>query len=214
MRRPVDLVIAAGDAADAVAAAARAIWRDIRGTLSMRRYRRIAAATAVGYVLVYLIAIQDIGISLDGQYGRVASVPSIDVVTDWTDRLLAARAPFLYEPVAAVYPLAHVALFFSPGNLLVGSALGILLGLNAAVALHAPTRCRTSFAGALGALPGFLLGFSCCAPTLILLLGTGFAATILPAFIPVRAYLLPLALALMTATLAWTVLRTRRRAPA
>jgi hypothetical protein len=203
-------VIAVVDAVDAVAGA-------VRGTLSARRSRRIAAATAFGYVLVYLVAIQDIGISLDGQYGRLASIPSIAVVPDWTDRLFAARAPFLYEPVATVYPLAHVALFVSPGNLLVGSALGALLGLNLGAALHASARggsCRTGFAGALGALPGFLLGFSCCAPTLILLLGTGFAATVLPAFIPVRAYLLPLALALMTATLAWTALRTRRGTPA
>jgi len=211
------LVIATGDAADVVAGAARAVWRDIRRTLSAGRYRRIAEATAVGYVLIYLIAIQDLGISLDGRYGRVASIPSIDVVTNWTDRLLAARAPFLYEPVAVIYPLAHVALFISPGNLLVGSALGVLLGLNVAVALRASAlggSCRAGFAGALGALPGFLLGFSCCAPTLILLLGTSFAGTVLPAFIPIRAYLLPLALGLMTATLAWTALRTRRRTPA
>jgi hypothetical protein len=92
--------------------------------------------------------------------------------------------------------------------MLVGLILGVLLGLNVAVPLHArsldPACRRNRFAGTFGALPGLLLGFSCCAPTLILLLGTNAAAAILPVFIPLRELLFPLAVGLMTVMLVWT----------
>jgi hypothetical protein len=214
--RPLEAVIRTGDAVDALAGALRAAPRDVARTVAVRRYRRIAAASGLAYLIVYLVAIQDIGISLGGQYGRFADPPSLEVVPDWSDRLLAARAPFLFEPVATVFVIPQLAVLVSPGNLLVGSTLGALLGLNVAVALHASARgraCRRGgYAGALGALPGLLLGFSCCAPTLILLLGTSFAAAVLPAFIPLRSYLFPTSVALMTALLARMALRTRNDA--
>lgn len=208
MSRATRFVVGLGDAVDALAGALRRVPREVRRTLAVRRYRRVAVAVALAYLAVYLLAIQDIAISLSGQYGRFASVPSIEVVPDWTERLFQARAPFLYEPVAAIYPLSQLAFFVSPGNILVGSSLGVLLGLNIALAAYARSReaaCgRRRYAGVLGALPSLLLGFSCCAPTLILLLGTSVAAALMPAFIPLREYLFPASLLLMTLMLAWS----------
>jgi hypothetical protein len=211
VKRPVDFVIGVGDRVDGLAAALRALPGELAAALRVRRYRRIAALVALAYLIVYLVAIQDIAVSASGKYGRFADTPSIDVVSAWQDRIFAERAPFLFEPIATAYPIPQLALFVSPGNLLVGSTLAALLGLNVAVALRAGSReraCgRRRYAGVLGALPGLLLGFSCCAPTLILVLGPSVTAAFLPAFIPLRPYLFPFAVGLMAAMLAWSARR-------
>lgn len=211
MRRALEFVIGVGDGVDALAASLRALPGHVRAALAVRRNRRAAALVAFSYLLLYLVAIQDVAISASGKFGRFASTPSVEVVSEWADRIFAERAPFLFEPIATVYPIPQLAIFVSPGNVLVGSMLAVLLGLNVAVALWAGSRDRACgrrrYAGVLGALPGLLLGFSCCAPTLILLLGPSFAAAFLPAFIPLRPYLFPLAIGLMAAMLAWSVRR-------
>lgn len=212
MRRPVDLVIRVGDGMDALGGALRALPGQLGAALGVRRYRRVALLVALSYLLVYLLAIQDVAISASGEYGRFADTPSVEVVSEWSDRIFAERAPFLFEPVATAYPVPQLAVFLSPGNLLVGSTLAVLLALNVAAALWAGSRervCgRRRYAGALGALPGLLLGFSCCAPTFFLLLGPSFAAAFLPTFIPLRPYLFPFAVGLMAAMLAWSARRT------
>lgn len=212
MSRAVAFVTRLGDAVDALAGWVRATPPQVRAALATRRYRRIGIATALGYLVLYLIAIQDIEISGSGRFGRFADIPSADLVANWTDRLFAARAPFLYEPIGTVYLLPQLAFFVSPGNLLVGSALGVLLGMNIAVALHAGAKqraCRRGrYASVLGALPGLLMGFGCCAPTFILMLGTGATAAVLPVFIPLREYLFPGAIAAMTVMVVWASRRS------
>ncbi|MGH2953326.1 MAG: hypothetical protein ACRDK9_04790 [Solirubrobacterales bacterium] len=212
MKRAIDFVVRIGDGVDALGGALRALPGQLGAALGVRRFRRIAALVALAYLLLYLLAIQDIAISASGKYGRFADTPSVEVVSEWPERILAERAPFLFEPIATAYPIPQLALFLSPGNLLVGSTLAALLGLTVAAALWAGSRQRACgrmrFAGVLGALPGLLLGFSCCAPTLILLLGPSFAAAFLPAFIPLRPYLFPFAVGLMAAMLVWSARRT------
>ncbi|MGH2379459.1 MAG: hypothetical protein ACRDGT_13440 [Candidatus Limnocylindria bacterium] len=211
MRRGIELVIVVGDRVDAFAAAARALPSHVRATLGVRRNRHVAALVALSYLVLYLVAIQDVAVSASGKYGRFAETPSVQVVAEWPERIFAERAPFLFEPVATAYPIPQLAIFLSPGNLLVGGTLAALLGLNVAAALWAGSReraCgRRRYAGVLGAFPGLLLGFSCCAPTLILALGPSFAAAFLPAFIPLRPYLFPFAVGLMAAMLAWSARR-------
>jgi hypothetical protein len=212
VRRAFDLVTRIGDGVDGLAGALRALPGQLGAALRVRRYRRIAALAALAYLLLYLLAIQDIAVSASGKYGRFADTPSLEVVPEWPDRIFAERAPFLFEPVATAYPVPQVAIFLSPGNLLIGATLAALLGLNVAAALWAGSReraCgRRRYAGALGALPGLLLGFSCCAPSFILLLGPSFAAAFLPTFIPLRPYLFPAAVGLMGAMLVWSGRRT------
>lgn len=203
-----------GDAVDELGAVARTIPGHIRRTLAVRRYRLVALAVGLAYLLLYLVALGDVDISTGGRYGRFASTPSADLLAGWEGKLFAERAPFLYEPIAVVYLLPQLALFVSAGNILIGSALAVLLGLNVALALEAAARveaCRRHvYTSALGVLPTFLMGFACCAPTFILALGTNVAAAFLPVFIPLRSFLLPLALALMAGMLLWSVRRLRR----
>jgi len=84
---------------------------------------------------------------------------------------------------------------------------------NLAAAVHlyrtAATGRRRSFAGLLGVLPGFLTGFTCCAPTLTFLLGTQVAA----ALTGLRNWLFPIALAFLLAGLAWSAKRLAGRGP-
>ncbi|WP_311137548.1 hypothetical protein [Streptomyces sp. I6] len=117
------------------------------------------------------------------------------------------RAPYLFEPVLAWHPTSHVAVFVSPFNLLLGSAVAALVGCNIAVAAHTARQSascrRTRYARLAGVLPAFLLGFACCAPAFLLVLGTGTAAALLPAVLPARPLFYPLALLLLSGTLVW-----------
>lgn len=203
MSRAVAYGVKLGDLMDGVFSAFRAAPGGVLRALAARRARGIGVATGVAYLLIYLVTLGDIDVSTSGRYGRFVDVPSLQVVPQWSEKLFAERAPFLYEPVVAIYPLPQLAIFVSVGNLLLGSLLALLLALNVAVAVEAvrerACRPRSAYAGVFGALPGFLMGFSCCVPTFLLVLGANFAA----ALVPVRSYLFPLAVGLMALTLVW-----------
>ncbi|WP_406442378.1 hypothetical protein OHB00_39915 [Streptomyces sp. NBC_00631] len=100
-------------------------------------------------------------------------------------------------------------MFVSPLNVLLGGIVAALVGCNVAVAgltaLQAAacraTRRRRGYARLLGMLPAFLLGFAWCVPTVLLLLGTGTAAALLPVLTPLRPVFYPLTLMLLTAAL-------------
>mgnify|MGYP001286679898 CR=1 FL=1 len=218
MRRLVGILVRLGDLTDAAAAIVRATPGAVRRTLRVRRYRRLAILVGLAYLVVYLLAIGDIAISASGRYGRFASTPSVQFASDWMHKLFAERAPFLYEPIAAIHLIPQLAVLISVGNLLVGSALAGLLSLNVAVAADGIARgraCRRSAYGPLlSSLPGFLLGFGCCVPSFILLLGTNLTAAILPTFISVRSYLFPASAFLMVVMLAVSARRALTAKPA
>jgi hypothetical protein len=179
-----------------IADAAAAAMRD-------RHARRLALAVAALYLLVYLLAIGDVVISPATDLTGFARIPSVQVASDWTEKLLQQRAAFSYEPVAAIYPVNHVAVFVSPVNLGMGLLVGVLAGLNVAVALlaaRARRACRMrGLAGLLGALPALATGASCCVPTLAVALGAQFTAALLA----IRGYLFPLAVVAPMLSLAW-----------
>ncbi|MGH2695669.1 MAG: hypothetical protein ACRDIW_01620 [Actinomycetota bacterium] len=171
--------------------------------LGVRRHRRIAAAVTGAYLLVYLLAIRNLVISPGTDFSRFVSIPSIQVAPDWTAKVFKQIAAFYYEPVAIVYPINHVALLVSPVNLLMGLALGFLVGANVALAVQVVRTARScrarAFTGLLGALPGFLTGFACCVPTVALVVGAQFTV----ALVALRSYFFPLALASLALALAW-----------
>jgi hypothetical protein len=208
VRRLLAVGVRVGEFADAVAGAVRTTPWHVAAALATRRARRLGVAAGAVGLLLYLVAIGDIGISIHGAYGRFTEIPSAQVADDWPATLFASRAPFLFEPVLALYLLPHVALFLSAGNLLLGAVLAALLGLNVAVAGYATRQqlaCRrTSYSRVLGVLPAFLTGFTCCVPSFLLLVGASVAAVLVPVFLPLRPYLFPLSLLLMAATLAWS----------
>lgn len=176
-------------------------------------YRRTAVAVAAAYLVVYLLAIQNLVISPGTDLTRFVSIPSIRVVPDWTSRVFKQIAAFYFEPVVAIYPLNHVTILVSPVNVAMGLLLGALVGLNVGLALRIFRRaraCRTrAFGGLLGALPGFLTGFACCVPTVALVLGAQFTA----ALIAVRSYFFPFALVALLVSLAWNARRAAGLAP-
>lgn len=175
--------------------------------LGVRRYRRIAVAVALGYLLVYLLAIQNLIVSPGTDLSRFVPIPSVRVATDWTSKVLKQVAPFYFEPVVAIYPVNHVTVLVSPVNMAMGAALGALVGVNVAVALlivRTARACRTrAFTGLLGALPGFLTGFACCVPTVALLIG----AQLTVALVALRTWFFPIALAALALSLVWNARR-------
>ncbi|KUO19582.1 hypothetical protein AQJ91_19320 [Streptomyces dysideae] len=181
----------------------------VRAALAMRRHRRTGLLAAAVVLAAYLFSIGDLAVSASG---RFTGVPVFR--TAW-EQLFEARAPYLFEPVLALHPSPHVAVFLSPVNLLLGAVVATLVGCNVAVAglagRQAASCRRTRHARLLGVLPAFLLGFACCVPTVLLVLGTGTAAVVLPVLIPLRPIFYPLTLVLLTSTLVWGASRPRER---
>lgn len=179
--------------------------RAVAGALRVRRRRLLAAALAAAYLALYLWSIGDLVVARD--LGRFVPIPSVQVVDDWPSRLLEQRASYYYEPVLAIYPHSRVQLLVSPLNVAMGALLGVLVGLNLALALHVfgtARACRArAFTGLFGALPGMLTGFACCVPTLAFVLGAQLTAGL----VAVRTWFFPLALVALLAALAWNARR-------
>ena len=173
---------------------------------ALRRHRLIVSAVTVVYLVTYLWTLGDIVVTTTDQ-ARFAAAWSTQVAADWPAKLLRQTASFSYEPILAARLAGHIQLFLAPVNVALGLLLGGLAGANLAAAIHlyrtADTCRRRSFAGLFGALPGFLTGFVCCAPTLTLLLGAQVAGVL----IGLRNWLFPLALAILLAGLAWSAKR-------
>lgn len=166
----------------------------IRGALSRRDAQGILVVTGALYLLLYLWGLGHLG---------VGSGPrEVIVVDDPLSRMTQAMAPFQYEPVAFV-SIGGIDLLVAPVNLLIGLGLGVLVGVNLAVAWVAwrgPQACRIGpGAGAIAGLPAILSGFACCGPTLLLVLGMQATAATLAAF----QWFLPLAVVLLIGTLLW-----------
>ncbi|MGH7771908.1 MAG: hypothetical protein ACREQA_06685 [Candidatus Binatia bacterium] len=170
--------------------------------------RRLGVWSGIAYVLLSLYAVGNIVIAPGVDLAAGGPVPSADVVSDWTAKIWKPVAPFVWEPIAAVFLLRSVALFFSVPNFLLALSLGILVGLNLSVAV---ARARLMSGGAskggslrplLASVPALLTGFTCCVPTVILALGSlavGFAV----AAVAVAPYFLPIAAILLVVNLVW-----------
>ncbi|WP_251015393.1 hypothetical protein [Streptomyces sp. ISL-99] len=209
MNRALAAVARIGDAWDATAAATVATPRSVRAALGVRRHRRVGLVAAAVMLLAYPASIGDLVVSASG---RFTGIPVFQ--TAW-EQLFQARAPYLFEPVLAVHPTQHVAVFLSPLNLLLGAIVAALVGSNVAVAglaaLQAASCRRTRYARLLAVLPAFLLGFACCVPTFLLVLGSGTAAALLPVLIPLRPVFYPFTLLLLIGTLVWGASRLSKR---
>ncbi|MER6999188.1 hypothetical protein [Streptomyces sp. NPDC000410] len=209
MSRPLTELVRAGDAWDATLAVIKTTPGQVRAALAVRRHRRAAQVAATLTLLVYLSSIGDLAVSPSGQF------TGAPVVRIEPEQLFEARAPYLFEPVLAWHPTSHIAVFVSPVNLLLGIVVAALVGCNIAVATRAAARqaasCRrTRYTRLLVVLPAFLLGFACCVPTFLLVLGASTAAALLPVLIPLRPVFYPLTLVMLAATLVWGASRSAR----
>jgi hypothetical protein len=212
MRSATAVVVRLGDLVDVVARVLRETPARTRASLASRRSRVSAVGTGAAVLVLYLWAIGDIQVSLGGSHTAFARAPSAHLLGNWPEKLVTTRGAFLFEPIAALYPLPQLALFLSPGNVVLGGVLAMLFGLNVAVAVQAvseATTCRRTAYGRLASvLPAFLTGMICCVPSFVLLFGASTAALLLPALAPLRGYLFPLSLVLMTLTLLWATRRS------
>jgi hypothetical protein len=206
------VIVRLGDLADALARVFRETLSRTAASLGSRRSRISAVAAGAVVLFLYLLAVGDIGVSVRGSYATFVRTPSAQLLANWPDKLVATRGAFLFEPIAVIYPLPQLALFLSPGNVLLGGMLALMFGLNVAVAVHAVSQAvtcrRTAFGRLAGVLPAFLTGMVCCVPSFALLFGASTAAVLLPALAPIRGYLFPLSVMLMVVTLAWGTHRT------
>lgn len=158
--------------------------------------RRIAIAAGLAYVVLYLIASQDL--SLAGGTGWAWRV-----ATDWPSLWMQARAPFRFEGIAML-ETGGLALLVSPVNLVIAGLLSALIALNVhgVLALYRyRSTCRTSGAGVgvLASLPALLAGGACCAPALVLLIGMPGLGALAGLF----GWLIPVSLMLLVVTRRW-----------
>jgi hypothetical protein len=161
--------------------------------LRIRTYRRLAAGLAALYLVLYLAALQDL--SLGGTGFQV-------LTTDW-HRTFDRTGAVTFEPIVQV-TIPGLTLLISPVNLLVGTLVALLAGVNLTVtylAFRQPRACRFNRAtGILASLPALLAGSACCAPAVVLILGLQASSLLITAFqtlIPVSVMLLLLSLALI-----------------
>ena len=163
--------------------------------LSRRDGRTVALLALVGYPLVYWVALGHRRVG-----GQSGGGVDILVVSDPLARMLEARSPYSYEPVARLVA-GPVVWLVSPLNIGLGLGLGALVAANAAVGLvswRAPGVCGASartgpFAGVLALLGGA----TCCGPAIFFLLGVQATGALVGAF----TVLVPLSVALLVGTL-------------
>jgi hypothetical protein len=165
----------------------------LRRALRRRDGQTVAALALVGYPLVYWVALGHL--SLGGPGGV-----EVFVVSDPLARMVEARSPFSYEPVARVVagPVVWLA---SPLNLALGVLLGSLVAANAAVGLvswRAPRVCRAGArTGPLAGVLALLGGATCCGPAVFFLVGVQATGALVGSF----SVLVPLSVLLLVGTL-------------
>jgi hypothetical protein len=204
MSRLTAAVAPVGDTTDVVLAAVRAAPGRSRAALAVPRHRRAGIVAAAAAQLLYLVAIGDITSSTR------AGAPFVEVAPGWTGRVLQARAPYQFEPIAAVHPPGPVSILVSPLDVGLGAVLAALVGLNVAVTAHAVATAscrRTGYGRLLAALPALLTGFACCVPAVLIGVGTSTAALLLPVLLPLQAVFYPLSLLVLAGSVVWTTSR-------
>ena len=176
-------------------------WHKLRNILARPFYRRLAFGLGGGYLILFLIALQDL--SFSGQGVQV-------LTTEWT-RMFDRTGTMTFEPVLQL-TLPGLTFLFSPLNVLIGGALSILAGLNLAVTYLAykhPGACRFNRStGIVASLPALLAGGACCAPAVVLIFGLQMSSLFITAF----QVLLPVAGVLLVGTLKLILDRTNTNA--
>lgn len=167
--------------------------RKLAAILRAPFHRRLAAGIAAVYLVLFLVALQDITRG-GGGFGLATA--------DW-GRMFERTGTVTFEPVARL-TLPGVTVLLSPLNVLIGAVLASLVGLNLLgtyIALRYPRACTFNRStGVLASLPGLLAGGACCAPAVVLILGLQMSSALVTVFqvlIPVSVLLLLVTLKLV-----------------
>lgn len=156
-------------------------------------YRRVVVASGGVYLILFLIALQDI--SRGGRAFQFLTVPF--------SRMFERTGALTFEPIAQL-TLPGLTILISPVNVLIGLGISLLVGLNLAItwlAFRQPRACRFNRStGVLASLPALLAGGACCAPAIVLILGLQVSSLLMGVFqvlIPVSVVLLVITLKLI-----------------
>ena len=179
-----------------------AALRALRWTFATRRAWIVAAALLLGYGVLYLLVAKAIVVDPAAHFSRFGALPML-VIAPLTARTVASWL----DPAFVLY--ATDALVVAPSVAAMGTVLvlGALVGVNGAMALETVARRPPACEGigpwwVAAVLPSFLASFSCCAPTVLLLLGAGAAGAVVS--------VIPYAAALLLASLVWSARRLER----
>lgn len=161
--------------------------------LSITTYRRLGVAMGLVYLVLFLIALQDI--SLGGDGFEFLSI-------EWT-RMFDRTGAVTFEPIARL-TIPGLTILLSPINILIGLGVAALVGLNLVItyiAFRQPSVCSFNRStGVFASLPALLAGSACCAPAIVLILGlqvSSLFVSVFQALIPVSVVLLLITLKLI-----------------
>jgi hypothetical protein len=184
-----------------------AALRAIAWTFATRRARAVAAGLFVAYAVLYLVIAKALVIDPEAHFSRFGPLPML-VLSSLSARTLTSWL----DPAFVLYVSDAVVLAPSVPAIATVLVLGALVGVNGAIGVETlarrPPHCEPG-AGAwwiAGVLPSFLASFSCCAPTVLLLLGAGAAGAV----ISVVPFVVPAAAVLLLGSLAWSARRLER----
>lgn len=156
-------------------------------------YRRLSLGIAAAYLLLFLVALQDIS-----RGGR-----GVRFLTAGWGRMFERTGAFTFEPIAQL-TLPGLTILFSPLNVLFGTLIAALAGINLTLtymAFRQPAACSFNRStGILAGFPALLAGSACCAPAIVLVLGLQMSSLMIGVFqilIPVSFALLLVALKLI-----------------
>jgi hypothetical protein len=181
----------------------------IRWTFATPRAGLVAAGLFVAYGVLYLLIAKALVIDPGAHFSRFGALPVL-VLSPLSERSLTSWL----DPAFVLYVSDAVVLAPSVPAILTVLVLGTLVGVNGAMGLETvvrrPPACEpgTQRWWIVSVLPSFLASFSCCAPTVLLLLGAGAAGAV----ISVIPFVVPLAAVLLLISLAWSARSLERTA--
>ena len=161
----------------------------------------VAVGLLLGYGVLYLLIAKALIVDPAAHFGRFGQLPHL-VAGPLSARSLVDPI----DPAFVLYLTDTVVLAPSVPAILTVIVLGALVGVNGAMGVETLIRRPPACAPGTGAfwvvsvLPSFIASFSCCAPTVLLLLGAGTAGAV----ISVVPFVVPAAAVLLLGSLAWS----------
>ena len=167
----------------------------LKTILQEHRYHQTVAISFVVYFLLYLYATQLLVFTPEGPLFDLQFFPN------WTTLVFQQRSTFLFESIGVIQITPYIQVFLSIVSMLIAAVLSYLVGLNVAVSYFVfrkvGWRGYKGMASMIATVPALLGGAACCVPTLIIVLGLQFTATlstIWPWFVPISFLLLVVSL--------------------
>ena len=178
--------------------------RALRWTFASPRAWVVTAVLLVLYGALYLLVARALIVDPSAGFGRFGPLPALRV-TALSPHLLLSWI----DPLFVLYVSDGVVLAPSAPALFTVVVLGALVGVNGAMAIETlarrPAACATDGTPwwLAAVIPSFLASFTCCAPTVLLLLGAGAAG----AAVSLIPFVVPLAVVVLAASLVWSARR-------